>query len=281
MKKLITLALLSLTLLGNRANAAEAIVFGIDPWAAPEVLYEYHKPILQALEAKLKRKVRFFVSKDYADLIVQAKSGKLDIISFSTNNYVKATTEIPNLTYLVTLQKQNKEGELKDHYTSVIVGSRAQGIESLQDLKGKNFAFADRLSTSGYVYPNMMLRENNIDPATYFRQIFTLKKVQILEALKRGSVAGGATSLQRAEEFNADNSGALNIILKSEPIPYDAYVTAPHVESRLSNRIRDVLLNMEFDTKQLSWLAPAGFVKRSDAYYDVVRRANQAMLENR
>jgi phosphonate transport system substrate-binding protein len=55
----------------------------------------------------------------------------------------------------------------KNYYTVFITGTNSP-IYSLRDLKGKQFAFGDRDSTSAYLMPYYELHKAGIDPETYF-----------------------------------------------------------------------------------------------------------------
>ncbi|WP_256386618.1 PhnD/SsuA/transferrin family substrate-binding protein, partial [Hydrocoleum sp. CS-953] len=56
-------------------------------------------------------------------------------------------------------------------YTSVIVANTTKNIKTLQDLKGKRFAFVSPSSTSGFLIPMNGLETAGIDPTRDFAKI--------------------------------------------------------------------------------------------------------------
>ncbi len=55
-------------------------------------------------------------------------------------------------------------GQLQAFYKGQFIASKASGIKSFADLKGKTFCFVDPNSTSGYIVPHIVLKANGIDP---------------------------------------------------------------------------------------------------------------------
>jgi phosphonate transport system substrate-binding protein len=276
-KKII--GILLVTLLVSEAFAKDQLVFGVPPWRKPEALYEIHKPIIEALEQQLGIKLVFHVSSDYESLIHKVQSELVDIVAFSPNLYVQAKQRIPLLRYLATVNKRSKQGGLVDNYYSVILGLKSRNIDVLADLKGKRFAFTDYQSTSGYVYPNMVLMQQGIDPKTFFSDIFMLKKHgKVLEALVQEKVEGGATSNELLQELRENHGDIVNVLSQTKPIPYDAYATAPHVDPVLAARIQQVLLNIrlsdaDYQRARFKKNQPMAFSLKSDAFYDSIREA--------
>lgn len=279
MKKVIIFILLFSFL--TEVFAAEKIVFGINPWRKPSELYELHKPIIDQLEQKLNIKIEFYVSKSYADLIEKAKSSKIDLLSFSPNLYVQAKNEIPKLKYLATVNKVNKHGELVDSYYSYIIGLKSKNINKLEDLKGKNFGFINEKSTSGYIYPNMMMKQQGIDPQIFFKQVFFLgQHHKVQTALAKGIIEGAATPNDRYGDLVEKYGDIVNILMKSDPIPYDAYTVAPHINEKMAKEIQNALLSIKLDESFNYKNRPMSFTKKSDAFYNTIRDAKKFLNSN-
>ena len=67
------------------------------------------------------------------------------------------------------------------------------GIKSLNDLKGKRFAFVDPASTSGHLYPKTLLLSKGLDPKTFFgKSIFAGSHNAVVLSILKGEVDGGA-----------------------------------------------------------------------------------------
>lgn len=273
---LIFLTLLCLTV--PQLFAREEIIFGINPWRIPKELQEIHQPIIERLEKALGMKVTFRVTKDYDTLMNYIRAGAVDMASLSPNLYVQTKKTIPNVHYLATVNKHDTNGNLTDHYYSIIFTHKDSDIRKLEDLRGRTFAFTDYKSTSGYIYPNMMLIKAGIDPKQDMKKVFMLKKhPKVLEAIMHNSVDAGASASDIFDLVLAKNGEILRILAKTDPIPFDAYITSPHVSEALSAQIRQALLGIKDVPPGIN--RPISFTLKDDSYYDPIREVN-AFLKN-
>jgi len=53
-------------------------------------------------------------------------------------------------------------------YRGQFIARSDSDIKSLQDIQGKVIAYTDAASTSGYIYPSAILKQNGITPKDYF-----------------------------------------------------------------------------------------------------------------
>ncbi len=60
-------------------------------------------------------------------------------------------------------------GQMEAFYKGQFIASKASGIKTFADLKGKTFCFVDPNSTSGYIVPRIVLKANGIDPDKDFK----------------------------------------------------------------------------------------------------------------
>ncbi len=97
--------------------------------------------------------VELFVATDYTGVVEAMASEKLDIAWFGGLTYVLAEQRV-DLTPIVT-QVDAETGTSK--YYSAIITRPDSGIEQTTDIRGRIFAFGDIGSTSGSLYPRIML----------------------------------------------------------------------------------------------------------------------------
>src|SRR3546814_17940283 len=64
----------------------------------------------------------------------------------------------------------NRDTSGRTYYKSCIITRSDSGIETLQDIKGKDFAFVSPTSTSGGVAPTYYLLKHGIDPDKDFNR---------------------------------------------------------------------------------------------------------------
>ncbi len=252
----------------------QGIVFGIPPWGDPQELQSMYDFLMTDLSRTLGMKCRLRITKDYQELGKRILKKTVDVGFFTPAAYVQAKEKIPGLKYLVTIQTKSKSGPLRDHYSGVIIVSKSSPFHSLEDLKGKRFAFTDFRSASGYLYPRALLEKNGINPDMFFSDVYMLKKhPKVLKALELGKIDAGATYKDTAKWGDK-----FRIVKETAPIPYDAFAAAPHLSEDDFKAIQSALLQLKADCPfflraKETGANYAGFIRHSDAFYDVVREA--------
>lgn len=260
---------------------ADPVKLGVFPSNDPVKLQQVMDIFAEYLSRQTGDEVSAVITQDYNELAKRLEEGSIDIAWINTLNYVKIKNDLPGIRYLATYMEKNEiSGSIMPYYQSYIVSLNESPYAGLDQLENTRFAFTDPGSTSGYAYPNLILRKNGIDPENYFGKVFFLKRHdRVVEALRAGSIDAGAMSdgtYFTAEENYGD---ILRIIAKSDPIPLDAIVAVEEFPESKMAPYRDALLSMPADHRFcremksiLGWSA-AGFDSRDDGFYDSVREA--------
>lgn len=102
------------------------------------------------IEEALGVPVKIFTPADYDGVIQGLLGGTLDYAWLGASAYAKIYLTDPEAVE-VKLTKQNMDGSTG--YYSIGFARADSGITSIEDAKGKSFAFADPNSTSGYLVP--------------------------------------------------------------------------------------------------------------------------------
>ena len=281
--QLLLLLLLFIAAAVTSPAVSKNLKIGVYPSNAPEKLY----PAMEILASHLSEHSPFtftaIVTRDYQELSERLRNGSIDIAWINPVNYVKLKIEQPALQYLATYMEKNEEtGEIIPYYYSFILSLKTSGITNINELQGKLFAFTDLGSTSGYAYPKMILRKHGIIPDTYFSKVYFLKQHdRVIEALKSGSIDGGAVSDGTYYTAVRKYGDLFTILAQSEPIPLDAILAAKHVPSETVTVLQNLLAKIEQNhpfnqamKENLGWNA-AGFEVRDDTFYNPLREALQ------
>ena len=112
--------------------------------------------------------VKVFTPADYDGVIQGLLGGTLDYAWLGASGYAKIHLTDPDAVE-VRLTKQNLDGSTG--YYSIGVARADSGIASMEDAKGKVFAFADPNSTSGYLVPGAELRDAYGPLEEYFSEV--------------------------------------------------------------------------------------------------------------
>src|SRR5437667_2842288 len=113
--------------------------------------------------------VRVTVASDYAAVIEALRNRTADLAFVHPGGYVLASREAK-----ATIMVRNL-WHGKSSFTSRIYVRRESGLKTLEELRGKTMAFIDPASSSGYIYPMVLLIQRglvkNRDPKTFFREV--------------------------------------------------------------------------------------------------------------
>jgi phosphonate transport system substrate-binding protein len=266
MMRFIFLALLPL-------HVCAELILAVVPWRSPEALERLYAPLVQIISQSTGQKVRFMVSSNYSQLINQVAEEHADIAIFGANSYVEAKERIPNLIYLGTCKIPN------DHYNSILIAHKSN-LAPLQSYRGKHLALTDKASTSGYVYPLLMLHEAQIGIEDFATVSLLGSHYRIYEAVANKVIDIGGVSMTGLEDAIKIHGDIFGIIQMSEPIPQDPIVIAPHVNAEYVDALQGALASdfaqKVFDEFQTDL---KGVAIHDDAYYDIVRRAREWQKE--
>lgn len=159
MKNLAVLALCASTALASMASAQEITQFnlGILGGENAQDRLTNQECYRAKIEEALGVPVKVFTPADYDGVIQGLLGGTLDMAWLGASGYAKIyLTDADSVSPVLT--KQNIDGSTG--YYSIGFARADSGIKSLEDAKGKKFAFAEPNSTSGYLVPGAEMVES-------------------------------------------------------------------------------------------------------------------------
>src|SRR5256712_13296624 len=151
-------------------------------------------------------------STSYAAAIEAISAGRADIGALTPFSYVlaheKCGVEVSAISVRFGLP----------YYRAQISVRADAGINTIQDLRGKKFAFVDPASTSGYLVPASMLKQIGYDPDKFFDEtVFAGCHRNVILAIYRGQVDGGASLEDARTTVQAQFP---DVLQKVKPIAY-------------------------------------------------------------
>lgn len=239
---------------------------------SPRSTLQSYGPLLDYLTSRLERPVQLIQRQTYAEINELVRVGQVDVAFVCGGAYVEGQRQF-GMELLVVPQINGGTT-----YQSYILVPRDSQARSLQDLRGKVFAFSDPLSNSGYLSPAYQLSQLGATPETFFaRTIFTYSHDNSIHAVASKLVDGAAVdSLVYESLVAADPELAADtrIIDKSPPYGIPPVVVHPGLNVTLKTQLRDVLLQMDGDPQgraALDLLRIERFVVADDRNYDSIR----------
>jgi phosphonate transport system substrate-binding protein len=268
---------------GRSPSEPRALRVGFVPAEDAQQVIQNAQPIIAILQRELGMEVEPYVATDYTGVVEALRVNKLDVAFLTPASYVLAKNEA---NVRVALKSERKGSP---YYYAAIITRADSGIHTLDDLRGKVFAFGDPLSTSANVFPRKMLYERGIDPVRDFKQIVYSggHDATVLAVLNR-KVDAGATYANSPDSSdtawarylkNPEEIKKIRAIAFSEPIPADNLVINANLDERIATRVVEVFLSLSRDPKGKQMLRDLyqidGFMVASDQDYDSVRQAFQ------
>lgn len=185
-------------LLSTSLSLAEPVLrVSAIPDESPTELQRKFKPLGEYLEKKLGLKVEFTPVTDYAASVEGLINNKLDLVWFGGFTFVQAKVR-SNGQVIPLVQREEDE-----KFKSVFITTR-DDIKTLQDLKGKTFAFGSESSTSGHLMPRSYLLAAGINPETDMKRIaFSGAHDATAAAVAGGKVDAGALNISVWEKLVA------------------------------------------------------------------------------
>jgi phosphonate transport system substrate-binding protein len=160
-------------------------------------------------EAILGVPTKLFAPADYNGVIEGLLGGNLDMAWLGASGYSKVYLTNPDAVVPV-LTKINDDGSFG--YYSIGFTRKDTGITSLEEMKGKVFAFGDPNSTSGYLIPSIEIpaKGYSMEPGEYFEDvIFTGGHEQTIIAVSNGDIDAGVSWADGLGDWeDGFNSGA-------------------------------------------------------------------------
>lgn len=254
----------------GEAAAQKALRVGLIPSEDSRAMLAQSKDILEALEKNLGSKVEGFVATDYNGVIEAMRAKHVDVAYLGPFSYVLATTVTPVEAFVIA--ETAKAG--RTYYHSQIFTLKSSGIKTLDDLKGKNFAFVDPASTSGYAFPLAGLLKAGIEPKRDFKNVlFTGAHDANAVAVANGKV-DAATIADRifdaAVKKGLIKAEDVHVVWRSQPIPESPMVWRKDLPDDLKAKVKAAFLGI----KNMNWSDQGmlnGFKETDDKAYDVIR----------
>ncbi|MBV9172550.1 MAG: phosphate/phosphite/phosphonate ABC transporter substrate-binding protein [Chloroflexi bacterium] len=246
------------------------------------------EPLANLLTQATNLNFKVSVPTSYTAVIEAMGANQVDVGWLAPFAYVLAHDRNGTQVILASLRQGSKT------YRSQIITRTDSGINNIEGLRGKKFAFVDPASASGFLFPNALLAKQGIDYKTFFSDtIFAGGHDKVVIAVYNKQVDGGATfgnNVDNGPPTDArtlvantlpDVMNVVKPIATTDPIPNDTVSVRSGLDDNLVKLIRDGLLYVQStadgqkalrDLYGIDGLGPA-----QDSDYDTVRDAAKVL----
>ncbi len=254
------------------ANGQAPLRIAVAAMISPDETFNYYRDLLNYIGKKLGRPVELVQRETYAEVNDMLEARQLDAAFVCAGPYVTGHDKFGM--ELVAAPVVNGE-PVYYAYIIVPVDSAAQ---SLDDLRGKKFAFTDPDSNTGKIVPTYMLGLKNETPESFFGSfIFTHSHDNSIRSVADKLVDGASVDSLIYDYLAATQpelTQKTRIIEKSPKYGIPPFVVHPDTDPKLKQQLAEILLSMHEDPEGLQILKNLNieyFIKVEDSLYDSVR----------
>ncbi|MCU7920016.1 MAG: PhnD/SsuA/transferrin family substrate-binding protein [Candidatus Thiodiazotropha sp. (ex Epidulcina cf. delphinae)] len=273
MKNILAAVTIPLILASNPLFADVALTFGVYTSDKPTAMVKMFRPILNALETRLAKKlgepvrITLQVANTYERGIDDLVSGQVDFARMGPASYILAKERNPDLQLLA--MESNRGSKI---FYGIICVHEQSPIEDLSQLKGRTFAFGNEHSTIGRYLSQHLLVKQGLHAGD-------LSGYQYLD---RHDKVGAAVATRRFEAGALKESTFKKLKAKGMKIRELARfpnVTKPWIASgkmgtEMVAVLRESLLGLK-DPAALKSIKKDGFLPAEESDYAIIRESMQ------
>ena len=256
-------------------SKAKAFRLGIIPSENAQETQKSFAPLVSYLEKTMNVKIEASVATDYNAVVEAMRAGHLDAAMFGPFSYVMANERAGAQ---VVVARVGVTG--LPTYKSYIYTRSDSGINSLQDLKGKSFAFTDPGSASGYLIPSKVFLDNKMSSKDFSSTIYTNGQDASVLAVKNKSVDAAC-----GDEMTWERSISAGIVGKDElkslasaDIPQSPFAVSKDISPEMKKKFVDAMLKVGKEAPEtLKPLKAKGYVETTDDNYKIIRDTAKAL----
>ena len=202
----------------------ERLRVGVLPDATPDLVTATHQPLLDYLNRRLGIPAELVVPPDYDSLVDQFVNGQIDLAFFGGVTFIRAERRAGAVPLVM------RDTDLG--HTSYFLAAPGQRERDLEDFRGSRFGFGPEASTSGHWMPRSWLRDQGMEPTTFFAEIrHSRSHEQTAYWVRDGDVDLGVASGPIVDQlFARDLLHSDDVVIVSITAPFANYVWAVRAE---------------------------------------------------
>lgn len=240
-------------------------------------LIKRNQPLKDYLTRALGKDVQLIVTTDYSSMIEAMRFGRIDLAYFGPLSYVlaKSKSDIEPFAAMVVNGKPT--------YRSVIIANAESGVDSFEDIKGKNMAYGDRASTSSHLIPKTVLLENaGLEAGKDYKAHFVGGHDAVAVNVANGNAEAGGLSeviFENLLERGLVDRSKVVVLGYSGEFPQYPWAMRSDLSPELKASVQQAFLEIN-DPDILDSLKAEGFAEITDADYDVIRNMGSLLNLN-
>jgi phosphonate transport system substrate-binding protein len=230
----------------NLGSDDRPIVLSFTPSQDTQRVTASGSAITQSLERATGLKWKVSVPTSYSATIEGMCAGSVDV-AFLAPLQMALAIDRGCATPILGALRNDETGKPSTTYKSQILVRSDSGINDINGLKGKKFAFVDTLSASGYLFPSLLIKnKTGQDPKTFFAAngiVFAGGHDKAALQVYQGAVDGAATfiDVRTSQGMPTDIKEKTKAIDTAGPIPNDGAAVRKDFPEDLAKRIQNAM----------------------------------------
>lgn len=272
----------------GRSDWPDTISYATLPTADSRIAQQY-EPFRDYMEQCLDHPFELFTGTTYVSVVEAMRTGNVHAAKLGPFAYILAVDRAGAEAFATGTSDPDVTT-----YNSLIITLRKHGFDSLDDLRGQSFTFADPASASGHIFPRaMMIDAWGVTNEEFESQLSDMKHVSggesiVMSVLNEEVSAGALSSNFWTNQVEGGTNYAdhpnfeqLVVLQESDPIPraVEAYKSdlPDNLKEQINKCFTDVVNQDELATFLEETGYSAGYVPINDSDYDVVRKTAESL----
>jgi phosphonate transport system substrate-binding protein len=260
------------------AFADEPLRVGMIPDAgATQISVEEKVPLQKYLEQQLGMPVKLIIPTSYNATVEGIGNGSLDVAYFGGLTYVKAHARYGAIPLV--------QRDIDRQFHSLLITRADTNIDGLKDLQGKTFCFGDINSTSGHLFPYLVMKNAGILPDKNLKSYrYTGSHAATAQAVAAGACDAGSLDETVFKSMVADGKipgNTIKTFFTTQPFADYVWAARKDLPTAVQQKFSKAMLRLQVgqDDKILEILRGKHFVEATnDEYSEVERVAKELEL---
>lgn len=255
----------------QNVEKSKPLIFGFDLRRSVEEDTRQYVPFLKYLEKETDLKFKIhFTAKD-AIIADDLGTGVLQFASVGADTYIIANEKYGVIPIVRGLNTKNKA-----EYQSVLITAPNSPIKTIDELRGKRFAFGSKTSTQGHLIPRIILAQHNIMLEDLAAYEWTGSHRNCANAVSSGKFDAGG--MQDTLGLELASAGLIKILYISRYYPSSGIAANKNVPDDIVKKVKKALISFEPKGRHAMGLynwdkteMPHGFREAHDEDYHELR----------
>jgi len=269
----VIIIILSCTAVYAQERPVDYFTFGVYTSEKPTEIFKRWRPMLddasKYLSDKLKHQIKLelVIHKTYEETVDLLIKGEIDFARLAPASYIFAKQGDPGIEIV---GKELKKGE--ETFYGIIFVRKDSPIQTLQDIKGKRFAFGNKRSTIGRFLSQRQLLHAGITREDLSSYDYLGRHDIVAAAVLAGDFDAGAAKEKTFKQYKDKGAGLREVA--RHPNVTKNWSARSGIDRKLLRALRNYLFLLD-DKALLDTFGGdlTGFVKGADEAYDIVRDA--------